>query len=207
MKKFFTMLSNDVFIVVLLGIVSTATAWSGVQSSLHGGVADDAYTEYTLSVADANNMWITAEVKYRDDLTVWKDKRVRLIIDKVSDDDIYSDLQTSNGSYEFYVSAVACLIADRTSQLPDCRPYMDSVYNPISEIEAKGEAFLREWEESGKHSDRLQMLTALFAVALFMLGIASFIQRKSLISAMAIFSVVLSVFGIAVLFSIPALSA
>ena len=207
MKKLLTLLSNDIFIVVLLGIVSTATAWSGVQSSLHGGVADDAFTEYTLSVADANNMYITAEVKYRDDLSVWKDKQVRLIIDKIRDDDIYSDLQTSNGSFEFYESAMTCLIANRTSQLPDCKPYMDSVYAPISKTEAEGEAFLNASEKSGKHSDRLQMLTALFAVALFMLGIASFIERKSLIAAMAIFSVVLSTFGIAVLLSIPALSA
>ena len=207
MKKLLTLLSNDIFIVVLLGIVSTATAWSGVQSSLHGGVADDAFTEYTLSVADANNMYITAEVKYRDDLSVWKDKQVRLIIDKISDDDIYSDLQTSNGSFEFYESAMECLIANRTSQLPDCKPYMDSVYATISKTEAEGEAFLNASEKSGKHSDRLQMLTALFAVALFMLGIASFIERKSLIAAMAIFSVVLSTFGIAVLLSIPALSA
>lgn len=207
MKKLFTLLANDIFIVVLLGIVSTATAWSGVQSSLHGGVADEAYTEYTLSVAEASNMFLTAEVKYRDDLSVWKDKQVRLIIDKISDDDIYSDLQTSNGSFEFYTSAMACLIANRTSQLPDCKPYMDSVYSPIAKAEAQGVAFLKDSEKSGKHSDRLQMLTALFAVALFMLGIASVIQRKSLISAMAVFSILISLFGIILLVSIPVLTA
>ena len=84
MKKLFTLLANDIFIVILLGIVSTATAWSGVQSSLHGGVSDEALTNYQLSLADANNMWITAEVKYRDDLSVWKDKQVRLMIDGVN---------------------------------------------------------------------------------------------------------------------------
>ncbi len=207
MKKLFTLLANDIFIVVLLGIVSTATAWSGVQSSLHGGVSDEELTEYTLSLGDANQMFITAEVKYRDDLTVWKDKQVRLIIDGISDDEIYSDLQTSNGSFEFYESAMTCLIAKRTSQLPDCKPYMDSLYQPITEVEKEGEAFLRASEKAGKYSDRLQMLTALFAVSLFMLGIASIIKRRILVCSLAIFSIVLSIFGIVVLAGIPVLSA
>jgi hypothetical protein len=200
-------LTNDIFIVILLGIVSTATAWSGVQSSLHGGVSDEALTNYQLTLADANNMWITSEVKYRDDLTVWKDKQVRLIIDGISEDDIYSDLQTSNGSYEFYDTAMTCLLANRTSQLPDCKPYMDSLYQPISVVEAEAESVLRESEKAGKHSDRLQMLTALFAVALFMLGIASIIKRQVMIAALAIFSIVLSIFGIILLASIPVLTA
>lgn len=207
MKKLFTLLSNDIFIVVLLGIVSTATAWSGVQSSLHGGVSDGALTEYQLSLSEANNMWLTSEVKYRDDLSVWKDKQVRLIIDGISKDKIYEDLQTSNGSYEFYESAMTCLIAKPTSQLPDCKTYMDSLYGPISKVEAEGEQILRESETAGKHSDQLQMLTALFAVSLFMLGIASIIKRQGLICSLAIFSIVITLFGLVILAGIPVLTA
>jgi hypothetical protein len=188
MKKLFTLLTNDIFIVVLLGIVSTATAWSGVQSSLHGGVSDEALTNYQLNSAEANILWITAEVKYRDDLSVWKDKQVRLIIDGISKDEIYADVQTSNGSYEFYESAMTCLIAKPTSQLPDCKSYMESLYGPYGEVFDKGETILRESETAGKHSDQLQMLTALFAVSLFMLGVASIIKRQGLICSLAIFS-------------------
>lgn len=207
MKKLFTLLTNDIFIVVLLGIVSTATAWSGVQSSLHGGISDEALTNYQLSLADANNMWITAEVKYRDDLSVWKDKQVRLIIDGISKDEIYEDVQTSNGSYEFYVSAVTCLIANQKSYLADCKPYMDSLYGPIATVEADGEKILRESETAGKHSDQLQMLTALFAVSLFMLGVASIIKRQGLICSLAIFSIVITLLGLVILAGIPVLTA
>jgi hypothetical protein len=207
MKKLFTLLANDIFIVVLLGIVSTATAWSGVQSSLHGGVSDGALTDYQLSLSEANNMWLTSEVKYRDDLSVWKDKQVRLMIDGISKDKIYEDLQTSNGSFEFYESAMTCLVAKQTSQLPDCKPYMDSLYGPISTVRAEGEKILRESELAGKYSDRLQMLTALFAVALFMLGIASIIKRQSLVCSLALFSVVLALVGLVILAGIPVLTA
>ena len=207
MKKLFTLLANDIFIVVLLGIVSTATAWSGVQSSLYGGVSDVALTKYQLSLVDANNKWITAEVKYRDDLSVWKDKQVRLIIDGISKEEIYDDLQTSNGSFEFYELAMTCLIANQKSQLPDCRPYMDSLYGPIAKVSAEGEKILLEAKVAGKRSGRLQMLTALFAVSLFMLGIASIIKRRGLIGSLAIFSIVISLIGIVILAGIPILTA
>ncbi len=207
MKKLFTLLTNDIFIVVLLGIVSTATAWSGVQSSLHGGVSDEALTNYQLNSAEANRLWITAEVKYRDDLSVWKDKQVRLIIDGISKDEIYADVQTSNGSYEFYESAMTCLIAKPTSQLPDCKPYMESLYGPYGEVFDKGETILRESETAGKHSDQLQMLTALFAVSLFMLGVASIIKRQGLICSLAIFSIVITLFGLVILAGVPVLTA
>lgn len=207
MKKLFTLLTNDIFIVVLLGIVSTATAWSGVQSSLHGGVSDEALTNYQLNSAEANILWITAEVKYRDDLSVWKDKQVRLIVDGVSKDEIYADVQTSNGSYEFYESAMTCLIAKPTSQLPDCKSYMESLYGPYGEVFDKGETILRESETAGKHSDQLQMLTALFAVSLFMLGVASIIKRQGLICSLAIFSIVITLFGLVILAGVPVLTA
>jgi len=207
MKKLFTLLTNDIFIVVLLGIVSTATAWSGVQSSLHGGVSDEALTNYQLNSAEANRLWITAEVKYRDDLSVWKDKQVRLIVDGVSKDEIYADVQTSNGSFEFYESAMTCLIAKPTSQLPDCKSYMESLYGPYGEVFDKGETILRESETAGKHSDQLQMLTALFAVSLFMLGVASIIKRQGLICSLAIFSIVITLFGLVILAGVPVLTA
>jgi hypothetical protein len=207
MKKLFTLLTNDIFIVVLLGIVSTATAWSGVQSSLHGGVSDEALTNYQLNSAEANRLWITAEVKYRDDLSVWKDKQVRLIVDGISKDEIYADVQTSNGSYEFYESAMTCLIAKPTSQLPDCKSYMESLYGPYGEVFDKGETILRESETAGKHSDQLQMLTALFAVSLFMLGVASIIKRQGLICSLAIFSIVITLFGLVILAGVPVLTA
>ena len=207
MKKLFTLLANDIFIVVLLGIVSTATAWSGVQSSLHGGVSDEALTNYQLNSAEANRLWITAEVKYRDDLSVWKDKQVRLIVDGVSKDEIYADVQTSNGSFEFYESAMTCLIAKPTSQLPDCKSYMESLYGPYGEVFDKGETILRESETAGKHSDQLQMLTALFAVSLFMLGVASIIKRQGLICSLAIFSIVITLFGLVILAGVPVLTA
>ena len=206
MNRLFKFITHEIFTVAMLGIISVTTAWAGVQSSLHGGVADEAYSVYQLDLSESNNMWITSEVKYRADLTVWKDKQVRLLIDGVSNDDIYNDIQTANGSYEFSVYAHNCLIAQPQSYLPDCTPYMDELYLPQAEVwEIANESLLVSQIEGGR-SDRLQLLTALFAVSLFMLGIASVIKRKQLLAPLVILATALWLFACIILLSIPIVS-
>jgi hypothetical protein len=206
MNKFLKLFTHEIYIVAMLGIISVTTAWAGVQSSLHGGASDEAYSVYQLDLSESNNMWITSEVKYRADLTVWKDKQVRLLIDGVSNDDIYADIQTSNGSYEFAVYATPCLIAQPQSYLPDCTPYMDELYVPQAEVWERASESLVVSETEGGYSDRLQVLTALFAISLFMLGISSVIKRKELLLPLVILATALWVFGCAVLLSIPSIS-
>jgi hypothetical protein len=206
MNKVLKLLTHEIYIVSMLGIISVTTAWAGVQSSLHSGAADEAYSVYQLDLNESNNMWITSEVKYRADLTVWKDKQVRLLIDGVSTDDIYSDLQTANGSYEFFVYAHDCLIAQPQSYLPDCTPYMDELYVPQAEVwEMANESLVVSETESG-HSDRLQLLTALLAVSLFMLGIASVVKRKELLAPLVILATSLWVFGCIVILNVPVIA-
>ena len=206
MNRLFKFITHEIFTVAMLGIISVSTAWAGVQSSLHGGVSDEAYSTYQLDLSESNNMWITSEVKYRDDLTVWKDKQVRLLIDGISNEDIYEDIQTSNGSYEFYEHAVPCLVAQNQSQLPDCSSYMDELYVPQADVWDRASESLAVSETESGHSDRLQLLTALFAVSLFILGVASVIKRKGLLAPMVILATALWVFGFVVILSVPVIS-
>ena len=206
MNKFLKLFTHEIYIVAMLGIISMTTAWAGVQSSLHGGASDEAYSVYQLDLSESNNMWITSEVKYRADLTVWKDKKVRLLVDGVSNEDIYEDIQTSNGSYEFYEHAIPCLVAQNQSQLPDCSSYMDELYVPQAEVWERASESLVVSETEGGRSDRLQVLTALFAISLFMLGIASVVKRKELLLPLVILATALWVVGCTVLLSIPSIS-
>lgn len=204
MNKFLERLSGDLLIVVLLGLVSTTAAWAAVQSSLHDGRASDARSEYAVVLADANNLFVTAEVKYRDDLTVWKDKQVRHFIDGVAVDDLYDDLRTNNGSFELYTDAWSCFVEDPMSQLSDCGPYMAALYGPYDEMWASGDEYLQLSNTESGHSNTLQMLTALFAVSLFLLGVTAVMKVKNLVAYLVMFSTVLWSVGLFILFSIPA---
>jgi hypothetical protein len=200
MKKIIKLFTQEVAVVILLGIISVITAWAGVQSSLLGGKANDALSSYMEGFSKSNNLFLTAELKYRTDLAVWADKQKTLS----EGGDIYSGY--SAGSTELFKFALPCLLESPESQLPDCISYMDELYLPQEEAMNQAIHYLKEREVASEQSDKLQMLTALLAVALFMLGITSVIHKDKLQFAIVLGAMIIAVFSIAVLFSVPVIS-
>ena len=175
-------LSEELVVVLLIGLVSTTTAWTAIQASFHNNASSAAYGDYQLIIADANNLWITAEVKYRADLLTW-------------DTGI-------GGSYEFALHAKPCIEAGGT-QLPDCAAYMDAVYGPYNEMYNSGTGPLETSEIEGNYSNRLQVLTGIFAVALFALGVTSPMKSRKNASYLVAFSTLLWAVGVALMATIP----
>ncbi len=200
MKKIIKLFTQEVAIVVLLGVISVITAWAGVQSSLLGGKANDALSLYMEGFSKSNNLFLTSELKYRTDLVVWADKQKTLS----EGGDIYAGY--SAGSTELFIHALPCLLESPESQLPDCISYMDELYLPQEEAMNQAIHYLKEREVSSEQSDRLHMLTALLAVALFMLGITSVIRKDKLQFTIVLGAIVIAGFSIAVLFSVPVVS-
>ena len=197
MKKIIKLFTQEVAIVILLGAISVITAWAGVQSSLLGGKSNDALSIYMEGISKSNNLFLTAELKYRTDMIVWADKQTTLS----QGGDIYAGY--SAGSSELFIHALPCLLENPESQLSDCVSYMDELYLPQEEAMDQAIHYLKEREVSSAQSDRLQMLTALLAVALFMLGITSVIRKEKLQFAIVLGAMVIAVFSVAILFSVP----
>jgi len=200
MKKIIKLFTQEVAIVILLGVISVITAWAGVQSSLLGGKANEAMSLYMEGFSKSNNLFLTSELKYRTDLVVWADKQKTLS----QGGDIYSGY--SAGSPELIVFALPFLLENPESQLADCLPYMDELYLPREETLDQALQSLDEYHVLNEQSDKLHMLTALLAVALFMLGITSVIHKEKLQFAIVIGAMLITVFSIAVLFSVPVIS-
>lgn len=180
-------LSEELVVVLLIGLVSTTTAWTAIQASFHNNASSAAYGDYQLIIADANNLWITAEVKYRADLLTWD-----------------TDL---GGSYEFDVYAKPCIwqrsFEAGETQLPDCAAYMDAVYGPYNQTFSSGDEPLAVSELEGNYSNRLQVLTGIFAVALFALGVTSPMKSRKNASYLVAFAAVLWAAGIGLMVTIP----
>ena len=200
MNKIIKLLSQEVTVVILLGVISVITAWAGVQSSLLGGKSNDALSIYMEGISKSNNLFLTAELKYRTDMVVWADKQTALS----QGIDLYSGY--SAGSFELFEFALPCLQEHPESQLADCISYMDELYLPIQEETDQAMESLKEYEVSSQQSDRLQMLTALLAVALFMLGVTSVIRKDKLQFGIVFGAMIIAIFSIAVLFSVPVVS-
>jgi hypothetical protein len=200
MNKIIKLFTQEVAVVVLLGVISVITAWAGVQSSLLSGNSNEALSFYMEGISKSNNLFLTSELKYRTDLVVWAEKQTTLS----QGGDINAGY--SAGSAELFEFAMPCLLENPESQLADCTPYMDELYLPQDEAIDRALQSLEEYQVANEQSDRLQMLTALLAVALFMLGVTSVIRKDKLQFAIVIGAMLIAVFSIAVLFSVPVIS-
>lgn len=200
MKKIIKLFTQEVAVVVLLGVISVITAWAGVQSSLLGGKSSEAMSVYMEGFSKSNNLFLTSEFKFRTDLVVWADKQKTLS----QGGDINAGY--SAGSAELFKFALPCLLENPESQLSDCISYMDELYLPQEEALDQALQSLDEYHVLNEQSDRLHMLTALLAVALFMLGVTSVIHQEKLQFAIVLGAMLITVFSIAVLFSVPVIS-
>jgi len=107
------------------------------------------------------------------------------------------------GSYEYWEYAPTCKEAAPDSQLPDCKAYMDASYNPYFEMWDSATPFFEEAETEGGYSNRLQMLTGIFAVSLFLLGVTSPMKKRKNAAYLIAFAATLWATGVAILASIP----
>jgi len=200
MNKIIKLFTQEVAVVVLLGVISVITAWAGVQSSLLGGKSNEALSFYMEGISNSNNLFLTSELKYRTDLVVWAEKQT--ILSQGGD----INAGYSAGSVELFKFGIPYLLENPESQLADCTPYMDELYLPREEAFDRALQSLEEYQVSNEQSDRLQMLTALLAVALFMLGVTSVIRKDKLQFAIVLGAMIIAVFSIAILFSVPVVS-
>jgi hypothetical protein len=200
MDKIVKLLSQEITIVTLLGVISVITAWAGVQSSLHSGQSNKSLAFYMEGLNNSNNLYLTSELKYRTDLVVWTEKQTTLS----QGGDINAGY--SAGSVELFELALPCLLENPESQLAECKSYMDTLYLPQQEVFDQAIQSLNEYEVSNEYSDRLQMLTALLAVALFMLGITSVIRKEKLQFAIVLGAIIIAGFSISILLSVPVVS-
>ena len=197
MEKITKLLTQELTIVLMLGIISVITAWAGVQSSLHNGNSDKSLSVYMGGLGESNNMYLTSELKYRTDMVVWVDKQT--ILNRGGD----INAGYSSGSPELFELAIPYLIENPESQLAECKSYMDELYLPPQKALEDAIKSLDEHKVSNIYSDRLQMLTALLAVALFMLGITSVIRQEKLQFVIVLGAIFIALFSIAILLSVP----
>lgn len=187
MSRLLRLLASELTVVVLLGLVSTTTAWTAIQASFHGGASDAAIREFDAGMVAADNLFTIAEVKFRFDLLAW-------------DTDI-------GGSYEYDTHAVACKERNQVirpeTQLPDCVAYMDAVYQPYNEAFDAAQPASAAAAVEGDYASRLQMLTGVFALALFSLGVTAPMKSRRHAAYLIGFAAAMWVIGLVVLLLIP----
>ena len=204
----------EIFVVILLGITALLTAWASWMGSLHGGNQATNYTESNNIAADGNARWNEASQNLSRDMAVWDqlytlrielnfaqekgeaDEIEKLVwqIDLITANNISGELQAAidwADAQEGYVSPFA-MEGFTESYFADAQ----NTLNQANEILELGKA-------DNRNGDTYGLVTVIYSVVLFLLGICnSFKNEKNQMAVVIIGAVVMALVTV-FMFTIP----
>lgn len=217
----------EIIIAIFLGITALATAWASWIGSLHGGNMSTNYTKSNNLAADGNARWNEASQQLMQDMQVWNmisDYQVEVLYaDQTGDEDkLYesaykikficldnlTDEMAALIGYDFNYEVDDIIDWVKNGETSTVSPFshedfIDSYYADASAILAESEAVLAEGQADNTKGDTFNLVTVIYSVVLFMLGIVGTFKRlpnRMLITAIAIVGFL---FGTIYMFTIP----
>lgn len=178
----------ELVIVVLLGLVSVATAYASFQAALYDSQMAGAYAKGQSATASAESLYLEANQQYIQDVQVWS-RLTELSID-MDNPDPSIGLPASDKFDTLYFQSVGETLdaaitwsseqntadSDTYAGPFDSEEYMSAMFEPYLDAKAEAEAMIAEGDVFNTHSDRLTLNTVLMALSLFLLGIAAVVR-------------------------------
>lgn len=217
----------EIIIAIFLGVTALATAWASWIGSLHGGNMSTNYTKSNNLAADGNARWNEASQSLMQDMQVWNmisDYQVEILYASgIGDSDkmyenaykikfICADNLTQEMAdiiaYDFNYDADQIITWVEEDERATTSPfadedYVNSYYEDAQAVLAESEAVLAEGQQDNTRGDTFNLVTVIYSVVLFMLGIVGTFRRlpnRMLITCVAIAGFL---FGTIYLFTIP----
>lgn len=217
----------EIIIAVFLGITALATAWASWIGSLHGGNMSTNYTKSNNLAADGNSRWNEASQSLMQDMQVWNlisDYQVEVLYAQETGDEnklyesaykikfICADNLSEemaaliDYNFEFDVDQIIDWVVNNENSTVSPfsnQDYIESYYTEAQEILAESEAVLAEGQVDNTRGDKFNLVTVIYSVVLFMLGIVGTFRRlpnRMLITCIAIAGFL---FGTIYMFTIP----
>ncbi|MCX6503215.1 MAG: hypothetical protein NT132_12570 [Microbacterium sp.] len=175
----------ELIVVILLGVVSVATAYTSFQSSLYGGQSDDKISQSQAAGTAAESLYLEANQQYvLDAQTIQQLAVLRVGVDAGD------PLAQAQYDQLYFIAASEDLDAAMTNaaELDAAEPdfwhdpqadedYQDALFSGYAEEQERADALRVEGDALGLQGDTLGLYTALMAITLFLLGIAAVVRR------------------------------
>lgn len=178
----------ELLVVILLGIVSVATAYTSFQSALYDGLSASAYSQAQNSQTEAESLYLEANQTYIQDAQTWS-RLTELGIDMGSADPVVAATASAKFETLHFVAVDEAFDAaitwseeqntgdgDYVSPF-DSEDYFAARFGAWSEEDDRSAEFFTQAEQYNTHGDRLGLSTVLTAISLFLLGVAAVVRR------------------------------
>ena len=204
----------EILVAIFLGITAILMAWATWIGALHGGNQATNYTKSNNLAAEGNAEYNVAAQLLISDMMTWNslmeyqldmsiaimngnDEEAELIEQKVE------KLMTDNCS-EQMVDAINWALEQGEDASPfQMEGFLESYFADANALLAESQELLLQGQEDNANGDKYGLVTVIFSVVLFLLGIVGIFKRLPNRRLIFAISVVLLVIGVIYMFMIP----
>lgn len=209
LRAFFS--NAELLIVILLGIVSVATAWVSFQAALYDGQTAKSLSLSQSATAEAESLYLEGNQEYvQDAQTLARLTELQAQIDAGDPiaPDVYDALFFVAVSEHFGAAierADAINAADEefyTSPLDD-EEYQNVLFGAYAEKSDEAVALTQQADELDARGDWLTLTTVLMAISLFLLGVAAVVRSRRVQYSLIVIGSAIFVFAAVIMLTIP----
>jgi hypothetical protein len=180
----------EVVIAIFLGITAVLTAWASWIGALHGGNQATSYTTSNNLSAEGNSMWNDASQSLMQDMILWNsisELRIDYTFAQDNGETAEADrlgwkidkLVSDNCSDEL-VDAISWADEQEEDVSPfDKEGFIESYYTDAQAKLDEAAAMLEQGKKANDYGDAYGLVSVIYAVVLFLLGIASMFKKLS----------------------------
>jgi hypothetical protein len=179
----------ELIVVILLGVVSVATAYTSFQSGLYGGASDDRISKSEAAGTEAESLYLEGNQQYQKDAQTIAQLQTFAAAAEAGDpyaqaqyDELYF-IAVTGTDLEPAVDAAAALDQSEPEFYHDPQAdetYQAALFSGYGDEKLKSDDLRAEGDSIGDKGDQLGFYTALMAITLFLLGIAAVVKRARL---------------------------
>ncbi|MEQ1736669.1 MAG: hypothetical protein ABL886_09760 [Rhodoglobus sp.] len=179
----------EIFIAVLLGLVSISTAYASFQSALYDGQMTQKYTIGSNMATEAESLYLEGNQQYVQDAQLF-DRLTDLLLDGENPDptiaatalEKYDVIYFQSVSDEF--DAAIAWADEQNAADPEFwysplnnDDYLNYLFGNYYDAKDLADATIAEGDIANGLSDRLTLNTVLMAISLFLLGVAAVVRQ------------------------------
>ena len=204
----------EIIVAIFLGITALATAWASWIGSLHGGNQATNYTKSNNLSSEGNSMWNEASQNLMQDMITWND------INEANLNYQYAESKNDKAEMEKYQYQIDQLMSDNCTeefleainwamdQKENVTPFMKDGYTESYFAEAQAtieesDKLLEKGKKDNANGDAFGLVTVIYSVVLFLLGIAGSFNHKANKYAVVIIALVAFVIATIYMFTLP----
>jgi len=179
--RFLTEKQIEVVVAILLGVTALFSAGASWIGSLHGGNQATNYAKSNNLASEGNSEYVAGQQWLTMDAMRWNEINGMIIEEKfhpTNDGKFEEKIQyvLMNCANEQFPAAVGWAIENSTDSLIESpfnmEGYVDTYFTKANELLAQSQATLEEGQADNAHGDACNLVTVIYTVILFLLGIA-----------------------------------